>query len=103
MIKRDYVDQHGIQRRVWVRHEHDDPREGIPCSLMIEGLLDRGVSQEFIFNLYREFQARGLWEAQDFLAATAPDLIRASILSVVKLDVEWIRTIAKEQSNNGRA
>lgn len=100
MIRKDYTDQNGIRRRALVPDEYTNAEEGLPASISLDAaLLQQGCSFEYIKRLYAELQARGLIEPADFLKPQAPDLISAALRATIRMDVQTIQAIAKEQSN----
>lgn len=94
--KVDYVDAEGIQRRVIIPEGATEYQEGIPISLPVDNLYQH-CSAEFRQELMAELRARGLIEACDYLKPGASELIRASLIAVVKKDVLDIISFASEE------
>ena len=97
----DFTDERGLKRRVLLPDTGGDPNEGIPVSLDV-GTLYRHMPPEFIVRLTDALWAQGLIEPRDFLAAGAPERIRAALLATVKSDTMDIITLAKERLGHGQ-
>lgn len=91
----DYVDAQGIRRRVLLPAGISDYKEGIPVSLDVDALFGH-TSLEFRRALVEELWARELVEPCDFKRPGAAELIRASLLAVVKQDALSIISFANE-------
>lgn len=103
MLEKDYVDKKGIPRRALVETETSPPDKGILTSFYMDDVLrERGCSADFIKTLYNEMVTRGLITPADILEPQAAELLRAALLATIRLDVQTLQGIAKEQFNNGR-
>lgn len=101
MIEKQYIDEQGITRLVYVPDEYTPADEGIPASAVLDGyFLDTGCSVEFIKKLYNELWARGLIKPADYLKPRSAELIRAALLATTKSDVFAVQTIARDQDGS---
>lgn len=97
-MKKSFKDEKGIERRVIVPDLLTPADEGVPASLDLQSLAEtHNLPQHVIDALYREFQARNLHEPGDFVHPLAPDLIRAALISVYRLDTQTIIELARMQ------
>lgn len=98
LIKLDYLDEHGSQRRVFVPDNgYAAPEEGIPADMY--GQLDRlyaDATPDFRRRLYDALWRRGLIEPVDFLQKDTADKYRAAMLEVLRFDALNAIAIAKE-------
>lgn len=97
MIRRDYFDERGIQRRVLVPDETTPLSEGIPISVPVDTLYDH-MPTEFVVHLVNALFARNLIEPGDFFKAGAAELTRNAILEVCRQDALSIISLAKKHS-----
>lgn len=101
-INLDYIDEHGIRRRVLVSPEVEvEPSEGVPVSLPVDELYEH-MPIAFRQRLMEELWNNGLIEPGDFLRPGAAEKIRAVWLSIVKKDVFDIQQLAKERSTHDK-
>lgn len=96
-IVRDYVDSSGVKRREETVDQSAPLGEGIPRSVQLEELLERGVSESTLKTLYTELHARGLIEPADFLKPHAIRDIQSALMGTLKLDAGAIQRLAKDQ------
>lgn len=96
LIKVDYVDSDGIQRRVELPAGVSNYAEGIPVSLDADRLFV-DCSPDFRRKLVQELWARGVVEPCDCLKPGAAELITAAIRSAVKVDALDIITLANKE------
>lgn len=96
MVRVDFVDKNGIQRRVELPTGITDYNEGVPVSLDADRLYMH-CSPDFRRKLVEELWARDLIEPCDFKRAGAPELIRAAIQACVKADTLDILTLANNE------
>jgi hypothetical protein len=101
LIKADYVDENGIQRRVELPAGATNYHEGIPVSLDVDRIFAH-CSIDFRRNLVAELWAHGLVEPCDFLVAGAPEKVRSAIQACVKLDTLDILTLASSECKRGQ-
>lgn len=102
MIQKDYKDKKGVPRRALVETETSSPNEGILTSIYLDEFLRaQGCSPDFIKRLYIEMVQRGLVSPFDVLAPKAPELLRAALLATIRIDVQTLQSIAKEQLPDG--
>lgn len=98
LIKLDYTDEHGNQRRVFVPEQgHFAPEEGIPADMY--GQLDAlytDTPASFRHRLYNALWRRGLIEPADFLRKDAGDLYRSAMLETLRFDALNAIALAKE-------
>ena len=95
----DYFDKEGIQRRVLLPSDDGaTPQEGIPVSLPVDQLYQH-MPLKFRIALVEALWNVGLVEPEDFLQRTAPERIRAALMSVIKYDTMDIITLAQEMKN----
>lgn len=103
MFERDYVDKNGIPRRSLVETEVSSPEKGILTSVYLdEALRERGCSTEFVKKLYQEMHTRGLVTPEDVQSPQNAELLRAALQSTIRMDVQTLQALAKEQLPNGR-
>lgn len=101
LVKRDYVDEYGIQRRVLVPDGEHNLAEGVPISLAVDSLFSQSPL-EYRKALMVELWARGLIEPCDFSKAGAAELVRAALLAVTKHDTLDILSFAREAKKDCR-
>lgn len=89
----DYIDDHGIKRRVIVPADVD-PSEGIRLSCDIDRLYE-DAPKDFVIRLVNELWAVGLVTKDDFAKPGAADRIRAALLSAVKHDTVSIMNFTR--------
>jgi hypothetical protein len=96
MVKMDYVDSDGIQRRVELPAGVSNYAEGVPVSLDVDRLF-MDCSPDFRRKLVQELWARNLIEPCDFMKAGAPELIRSAVQACIKIDTLDIITLANRE------
>lgn len=96
LVRADYIDDKGIQRRVELPSGSTNYKEGIPVSLDVDRVFSH-CSIDFRRNLVAELWAHGLIEPCDFLVAGAPEKVRSAIQACIKLDTLDIITLANTE------
>ena len=97
MIKKDYINQQGIQRRVWLLNTLDDPEQGMPADVFDDlDELYQDASQAFRDKLYSRLWQLNLIEPQDFQKSSAIKRYRQALQFAIKHDAtDAIRHIKK--------
>lgn len=98
MVKVDYIDENGIQRRVLLKTEYESPEKGIPLdvySVLNEFYAD--TNDNFRKVLYETLWAMGLIEPHHFQAPDARKKFRQALQSSLSRDAtDAIRYIMRE-------
>lgn len=104
MITKDYTDDRGIKRRVWVLSESDDPSMGMYADVYEDlEIFYEDTSLEFRKRLYERLWAIGLIEPSDFRKPKAKAKYRQTLQFAIANDatdaIRYIQQLEMEINN----